>query len=76
MGWGMGIFGGALQLLDLKGGHDLAAFGVPRLMGISGPGLTGGGHCRDWVSGQCVYKHFLSLEIFHFKRLVLLDLVG
>ena len=43
MGQEMGIFGGALQLLGLKGGHDLAAFGVPHLMGISGPGLTGWG---------------------------------
>ena len=43
MGWGMEIFGGGLQSLDLKGGHDLAAFGAPRLMGISGPGLTWSG---------------------------------
>ena len=38
MGREKGVFGGELQLPDLKGGHDLAAFGVPRLMGISGPG--------------------------------------
>ena len=72
MGREMGIFAGALQLPDLREGHDLAASGVPRLMGISGPGLTGWG----LLPRPGVYEHFLSLEIFHFKRLVLLDLVG
>ena len=43
MGRVKGIFGDELQLPDLKGGHNLAAFGVPRLMGISGPGLVGWG---------------------------------
>ena len=43
MGRVMGIFGGELQLLDLTGGHDLAASGVPRLMGNVGPGLIGRG---------------------------------
>ena len=39
MGRVKGIFGGELQLPDLKGGHGLAVSGVPRLMGISGPDL-------------------------------------
>ena len=42
-GTGEVIFGGELQLPDLKGGHGLVISGVPHLMGISGLDLAGRG---------------------------------
>ena len=47
---------------------------------VRGESLDGvcvsGGDCRYRVSGQGVHEHFLSREIFRFKRLVLLNLIG